>query len=146
MTTRFRQQIVAAGIVMLVVGFQPPAGKWESKFVTVMPNGTLQYHPDDKGKHEQSGDDLTFYNHDPVDDPRLSADSVTVHPASTAINPSGVHTAKSGCTLLCCSHRGFFHSANKETPPSIASRVPIPTIIWKAMWVTATGGQCSRGN
>ncbi|OQP64410.1 hypothetical protein A3860_20800 [Niastella vici] len=49
MITRFRQHIVAAGIVMLVVGFQPPAGKWESKFLTVAPNGTVQYHPDEKG-------------------------------------------------------------------------------------------------
>jgi hypothetical protein len=49
MTIRIRQQVVAAAIVLLVFGFQQPAGKWESKFITVAANGTLQYHPDEKG-------------------------------------------------------------------------------------------------
>src|SRR5690349_7218757 len=50
MTIRVRQQIVAASITIIVAfSFHLPADKWESKFVTVTANGTLQYHPDEKG-------------------------------------------------------------------------------------------------
>jgi hypothetical protein len=48
MTISIRQQIVAA-IIIFAFAFQRPADKWESKFITLASNGTIQYHPDEKG-------------------------------------------------------------------------------------------------
>jgi hypothetical protein len=49
MTIRTRQQYVVAGSLLLALGFQQPADKWESKFISLSSKGTLQYHPDEKG-------------------------------------------------------------------------------------------------
>lgn len=41
--------ILAASILVVAFAFQPPAEKWESKFVSLRSDGSLQYHPDEKG-------------------------------------------------------------------------------------------------
>jgi len=49
MNKRLRQQAVVTTAIVIAFSFQPPADKWESKFISVSSNGSIQYHPDSKG-------------------------------------------------------------------------------------------------
>src|SRR4051812_16207583 len=49
MNKRLRQQAVVTTAIVIAFSFQPPADKWESKFISVSSSGSIQYHPDSKG-------------------------------------------------------------------------------------------------
>jgi hypothetical protein len=109
MTIRIRQQIVAAAIVLLVFGFQQPAGKWESKFITVAANGTLQYHPDEKGNILPDFSRVGYYQGDqPIPDVPVVK---TIRPVRRTVNRlsrmplmkwPAEHPIKTGSGALSC--------------------------------------------
>ena len=73
--------------------------------------------------------------------------SVTVQPASSATSPRGAEATSS------LSVRGsvgtVFPPRHHRQPNSTATPImamPQPTMTWKAMWTTVTGGRSSRGN
>jgi hypothetical protein len=69
MTKHLRQLSVVSTAIVLAVGFQPPAGQWQSKFVTLAANGSLQYHPDEKGNMLPDFSRVGYYQGDqPIPD------------------------------------------------------------------------------
>ncbi len=49
MTINLRQKLVVSTAIVIAFSFVPPVTKWESKFVTITPDGSLRYHPDENG-------------------------------------------------------------------------------------------------
>ena len=68
---------------------------------------------------------------------------MVIQPAIRATTDSGP-----AATVASSSQRGSVRlrqRRNKYTSPSAASRVPIPTIVWKEYRTTLTGGWSERG-
>lgn len=69
MNIRLRQQAVVITAIVIAFSFQPPADKWESKFVGVSASGSLQYRPDDKGNTIPDFSRVGYYQGDqPIPD------------------------------------------------------------------------------
>jgi hypothetical protein len=49
MSIRLPKKVVISATLVIAFSFAPPLNKWESKFVTMAPNGDLRYHPDENG-------------------------------------------------------------------------------------------------
>ena len=67
--SRLHQRTLIASAITLGFGFHLPADKWESKFVTVTANGSLQYHADEKGNTIPDFSRVGYYEGDrPIPD------------------------------------------------------------------------------
>jgi hypothetical protein len=72
MTIRLRQHLAVTSIIIVAFSFHVPADKWESKFLTATSNGTLQYHPDEKGNTIPDFSRVGYYQGDqPIPDVKV---------------------------------------------------------------------------
>jgi hypothetical protein len=69
MAKRLRKKVVISAAIVLAFSFVPPITKWESKFVTMAPNGVLRYHPDEYGNTIPDFSRVGYYQGDkPIPD------------------------------------------------------------------------------
>lgn len=69
MTRRLRKKAAIAAAVVIAFSFGLPVNKWESKFITMGPNGILRYHEDEHGNTIPDFSRVGYYQGDqPIPD------------------------------------------------------------------------------